>query len=62
MARAWLTFVVGYDSETERRETVWPIMIGRRGLILWMNYAYPTDERGWKRPIPIWWEMLRAMK
>ncbi|PTW61793.1 hypothetical protein C8N35_102509 [Breoghania corrubedonensis] len=62
MAARGLTFVVGHDGQTQRRETIWPVTIGRRGMIVWMNYAYPIDEGRMETAYTDMVEMLRAMK
>ena len=62
LASRGLTFVVGYDGKVQRRETIWPVSVGRRGLVVWMNYAYPLDERRMETAYTDMVEMLRAMK
>ncbi|WP_319775664.1 hypothetical protein [Breoghania sp.] len=62
VARKGLTFVVGRSSDTQRRETIWPVSVGRRGLVLWMNYAYPGDNKAVEAAYNDMVETLRSMK
>ncbi|WP_321502532.1 hypothetical protein [Breoghania sp.] len=62
VARKGLTFIVARSSDSQRRETIWPISIGRRGLVLWMNYAYPGDNKAVEAAYNDMVETLRSMK
>ncbi|WP_321339368.1 hypothetical protein [Breoghania sp.] len=62
IAAKGLTFVVGRSGNLQRRETIWPISIGQRGLVLWMNYAYPTDNKAVEAAYNDMVETLRFMK
>ncbi|MDJ0932118.1 hypothetical protein [Breoghania sp.] len=57
-----LTFVVGHDGKMQRRETIWPLSIGQRGLILWMNYAHPVDNETIMMAYTDMVDLLRTMK
>lgn len=44
VAARGLSFMVATGAATERRETLWPVTVGGRNFILWMNYPYPGDQ------------------
>lgn len=57
-----MTFVVGEDGPSQMRETIWPIRIGPRDYLLWMNYRYPEDMAQVDLAYTAFIDMLRSLE
>ncbi len=55
-----LTFVISQDNAKQVRETLWPIRIGDKDHILWLNYHYPEGQSEMELIHQLFVQMLRA--